>query len=283
MPLLISARNDTSSLTNEGPVPADCHDSDELRARNAELMQENARLLEAVAFRDAFLAIAAHELRNPMTPIVGRVSHLRRMIDKPDFALEKIGKSLEQIEWLISRYVQRATTLLDVSRVNTGRFTFDPALVDVCALIRETAESVRPLAEHMGSPLSLELPSEGLTVQTDRLSLEQIIDNLISNAIKYGAGTPISVSATADVENDVAVIRVRDSGPGIAPTDQLRIFERFERAVRPGEQTTGFGVGLWIVRQLTEAMGGTITVDSEPGRGSAFTINMPLQSAKDHK
>lgn len=262
-------------------MPSDCPCPDELRRRNAELMEENARLLEAIASRDAFLAIAAHELRNPMTPIFGRVSLLRRMIGKSDWSTEKIEKSLEQIEWLISRYVQRATTLLDISRVNTGKFKFDPTLVDVCALIQEVAESVRPLADHSGSNLVLQLRREGLTILSDRLSLEQIIDNLISNAVKYGAGTPILISATADIENNTGVISVRDEGPGIALADQTRIFERFERAVRPGEQATGFGVGLWIVRQLTEAMGGTITVYSQPGLGSAFTITMPLQQAKD--
>lgn len=264
-------------------MPSDCPSLDELRTRNAELMEENARLVEAIASRDAFLAIAAHELRNPMTPIIGRVSLLRHIVGKPDCSADKIEKSLGDIEWLISRYIQRATTLLDISRVNTGNLKLDPALVNVCALIREIAESARPLAEHAGSTLDLQLRPEGLTIFVDRLSLEQIIDNLISNAVKYGGGTPILITATADFENDAAVICVRDNCPGIAPADQSRIFERFERAVRPGEQVTGFGVGLWIVRQLTVAMGGTITVHSEPGVGSAFTITMPLQLAKDTK
>lgn len=264
-------------------MPPNCPSPDELRTRNAELLEENARLREAISSRDAFLAIAAHELRNPMTPIFGRVSLLRHMVGKPDCSADKIEKSLGHIEWLISRYIQRATTLLDIARVTTGHLKFDPVLVKVCPLIREIAESVRPLAEHAGSTLDLQLQPEGLTILGDRLSLEQIIDNLISNAVKYGGGTPILITATADFKNDTAVICVRDNGPGIAPADQSRIFERFERAVRPGEQVTGFGVGLWIVRQLTEAMGGAITVYSEPGMGSAFTITMPLQLAKDTK
>ncbi len=261
---------------------SDYDNAGELRSRNAQLVAENARLMEAVESRDAFLAIVGHELRNPMTPIIGRITVLRHMIGKPDITLAKIGDRLEQLEWLISRYVQRATTLLDISRVNSGKFTFNPKLIDVCALIREVVESVSPIAEHAGSTIALELPSEGMIIHSDRLSLEQIIDNLVSNAIKYGAGTPILISATSHTENAVAVICVSDCGPGIAPIDQARIFERFERAVHLGGQT-GFGVGLWIVRQLTEAMGGTIAVHSDPGAGSTFTLTMPLQSAKETK
>lgn len=263
------------------PVPADCTPAEALVARNAELMEENARLLEAIASRDAFLAIAAHELRNPMTAIVGRVSYLRRLAARRDVSPEKIDNSFELLEWLISRYVQRATTLLDVSRVNTGNFNLNPDLFDVCTLIREVGDSVRPLAEHAGSVLVFELPDNGVTLHTDRLALEQILDNLLSNAIKYGGATPILIRATADDVSNTLAISVRDNGPGIAVADQARIFDRFERAVRPGERAAGFGVGLWIVRQLTQALGGTINVQSEPGAGSTFTIMMPLQQAKD--
>lgn len=262
-------------------MPADAPNLEDLRYQYLALMEENTRLVEALASRDAFLAVAAHELRNPMTPIIGRVGYLRLLIGKPDVSLVKVDESLVQLEWMISRYIQRATVLLDISRANTGKLKFNPVPVDVCELISEVTENVRPLAEHAGSDFDLEFPEQGLIIHSDHLSLEQIIDNLITNAIKYGGGSRILISAAAHSESATAVICVRDEGPGIAPADQIRIFERFERALRPGEKTTGFGVGLWIVRQLTEAMGGTITVQSGPGTGSAFTITMPLQLAKD--
>lgn len=113
----------------------------------------------------------------------------------------------------------------------------------------------------------------------DWLSIEEIIDNLVSNAIKYGPGKPVVVRATADAANGVARITVRDGGPGISAGSQARIFERFERAVPPANHAGGFGVGLWIVRQLTEAMNGTIAMASVPGVGSTFCITLPLKSA----
>lgn len=254
---------------------------EELVLRIAQLEKDNARLQEALTSRDLFLATAAHEMRNPMTAIAGRVGYLRLLIAKGCTPQEKLESNCEQLEWLIARYVQRATTLLDVSRVNTGNFRFIPDWIDVCALVHEVAQSLRPLADNAGSVISLQLPEEGLTLHTDRLSLEQIIDNLLSNAIKYGAGAPIVIQVTVHRQNNAATISVRDKGPGIAAVDQARIFEKFERAVLPGEQAAGFGIGLWIVRQLTDALHGRISVRSAPGMGATFNIMMPLQPAKE--
>ena len=263
-----------------GIVPEDTLDA--LRRHNAELIEANARLTEAVAARDAFLAVAAHELRNPMTPIIGRVQLLRRMIGKPDFQLEKVEQRLDQIEGLITQYVKRATTLLDVSRMTTGKLQLSLVPVNASALVREVTESFQPIAEHAGAVLELDLPDEDLAIIGDRLALEQILDNLVSNAIKYGAGKPIVVSASVEGEKGVARICVRDEGPGISASDQTRIFQRFERAVRPGEQASGFGVGLWIIRQLCDAMGGTIEVTSAPEAGSTFCVTLPLSPIQDH-
>lgn len=258
----------------------DCSHREELAARIAQLERENVSLTEALASRDLFLAVAAHELRNPMTAIAGRVGFLRRLIGKKSSSAEKIEASCDQLEWLIMRYMQRANILLDVARVNTGNFKFIPEVVDVHALMHEVVESLCPLAEHAGCDISFDLQDE-LALHTDRLSLEQIFDNLISNAIKYGSGSRIAIHAFSDQKNGAAYISVRDHGPGIDPADQARIFQRFERAVLPGQRATGFGIGLWVVRQLTEALGGTITVQSEPGLGSTFTIMMPLKLNKD--
>ena len=121
-----------------------------LRRENAELRQEVITLKEAVASRDAFLAVAAHELRNPMTPIVGRVQRMRAMMKRPGVTLEKLDEALVLIEWLIERYVKRATTLLDVSRINSGKMRLADEPVEICQLIRDIAASVAPLAEHAG-------------------------------------------------------------------------------------------------------------------------------------
>ena len=148
--------------------------------------------------------------------------------------------------------------------------------VDVCEAAASVVENFRPLVDHSRSTLALELPDRPVAILGDRLALEQILDNLVSNAIKYGAGKPIVVSVLDDTERGHARIAVRDEGPGISAENQARIFERFERAVKPGDRAGGFGVGLWIVQQLCEAMGGAIEVTSSPGAGSAFSITLPL-------
>ena len=259
------------------------HTDEDIREHNARLIAEVARLTEAVEARDTFLVVAAHELRNPMTPIIGRIQVLARAVRRPDFQVERLVQGLDEIEWLIARYLKRANVLLDVSRITSGKLALDRLPVDVCAIAREIIENFRPLKQNAGSDLTLELPGEPVVVSGDRLAIEEILDNLVSNAIKYGSDTPISLRVGLDEEQHCAVIRVSDSGPGISADDQARIFERFERAVQPGEHLRGFGVGLWIVRQLCQGMEGSVRVDSTPGRGSTFTVALPLWSSKDLK
>ena len=253
---------------------------DPLKQRIAELIDDNARLAEAVAARDALLAVAGHELRNPMTPILGRVEMLKRLVAKPGFEVERVQKSLEQIEWLIGQYMKRATTLLDVSRITSGKLSLNSVPVEVCVLVRQVVENFRPIAEHAGCALATDLPEGKLVVSGDTLALEEIVDNLVSNAIKYGRGKPIKVSAKMESGAEYVILRVSDEGPGISAEDQSRIFERFERAIPQGERKGGFGVGLWIVRQLIEAMGGSIEIISD-GAGSSFCVSIPVQSSGD--
>ena len=248
---------------------------------HADLVEEVALLREAVAARDAFLAVAAHELRNPMTPIVGRVERLRHLLRKPDFRPETLEKSLDQIEWLIAQYVKRATTLLDVSRVTTGQFRLDPAPADVCDLVREVVENFAPVATLAGASLTCRVPDAAIIRMCDRLALEQVLDNLVSNAIKYGAGQPVLISLSHAEPSGSVIMQVHDQGPGISADSQARIFERFERAVRPGQHGGGFGVGLWVVRQLIDTMGGTVTISSRPGEGTTFMVTLPLLKIED--
>jgi two-component system, OmpR family, sensor kinase len=265
-----------------GAAGADQTDQN-IREHNARLIAEVARLTEAVEARDAFLAVAAHELRNPMTPIIGRIQILARAVRRPDFQRERLVQSLEEIEWLITRYLKRANVLLDVSRITSGKLALERLPVDVCEVAREVVENFLPLRQRAGSHLTLDLPCEPIIVSGDRLAIEEILDNLVSNANKYGANKPILLRIGVDEEQHCAVIRVSDSGSGISADDQARIFERFERVVQPGEQLPGFGVGLWIVRQLCQGMEGSVRVDSIPGQGSTFSVALPLQSPKDLK
>jgi two-component system OmpR family sensor kinase len=265
-----------------GAAGAD-HTDQNIREHNARLIAEVARLTEAVEARDTFLVVAAHELRNPMTPIIGRIQILARAARRTDFQRERLVQSLEEIEWLITRYLKRANILLDVSRITSGKLALERLPVDLCEVAREVVANFLPLRQRAGSDLTLDLPYEPIIVSGDRLAIEEILDNLVSNANKYGANKPILLRIGLDEEQHHAVIRVSDSGSGISAGDQARIFERFERVVQPGEQLPGFGVGLWIVRQLCQGMAGSVRVDSTPGQGSTFSVALPLQSSKDLK
>ena len=234
-----------------------------------ELIEAKAQLRA----RDEFLAIAAHELRNPMTPIGAWVELLitqahRQSIHVPP----EILRGLERLEFLVNAYLRRATTLLDVSRINTGNLQLTKAPIDLSSLVRETVSAMIPAAETAGCALHLTV-QDSVSGSFDRTAVEQVIENIVSNAIRYGAGRPINIAFTAD--GNTVCLAVSDQGIGISKADQTRIFEQFQRVA--GNNTAGgFGVGLWITKQLVLAMGGSISVASKPGAGSTFTVTLPL-------
>jgi len=245
------------------------------REDDAELHEQITELREAVSARDAFIAIAAHELRNPMTPIRGQAELLLRKVRRGGCSTDEIEFGLERIEWLINQYMKRASALLDVSRITSGKLSLTPERVQLASVMRASVASLLPLAQHAGSTIELAVP-DSLVGEWDSLAIEQIIDNLVSNAIKYGAGKPITLSAAA--EGRSALIRVRDHGIGIPDEERARIFDRFERAIGSGSHATGFGIGLWLVRQLVEAMDGEVTVDTPAGGGTLFAVKLPRQT-----
>src|ERR1700726_2183666 len=232
-----------------------------------------AELTQAVHARDAFIAIAAHELRNPMTPILGYVEHILSVGRRPESECpEAIVVALERLAGLIVEYIKRATTLLDISRITAGKLRAELSVVDLSRMMRQAVHRHRAGAEHSGCRLepSIECEVSGLL---DQLAVEQIVDNLLSNAVKYGAGEPIEVSLVPNGAE--ARLTVQDHGIGISEEDQARIFGAFERAVTRREQG-GFGIGLWVVRQLVDAMHGEVLVTSRPAEGSTFTVTLPL-------
>jgi signal transduction histidine kinase len=232
-----------------------------------------AELLQAVHARDAFIAIAAHELRNPMTPILGRVEHMVALGRRRDSGYpEAVIVGLERLAGLIGEYISRATTLLEISRITAGKLRAELSLVDLSALVRRAVHRHRMGAEHSSCRLDSTIEND-VSGMLDGLAVEQIVDNLLSNAIKYGAGQPIEVSLVRNCAT--ARLTVRDHGIGISEEDQARIFDVFERAVTRREHG-GFGVGLWVVRQLVDAMGGEVQVTGRPAQGSTFTIILPI-------
>jgi signal transduction histidine kinase len=244
-----------------------------------ELQQRNAELRAAVAARDNFIAVAAHELRNPMTPMIGQIDLLLRGLRAGRYSPEQIEQRLDRVRLVMNQYLKRAATLLDVSRITTGKLVLAPTSFDLADLVRETVETFAAAARHAGTWIHCNAPAP-LLGTWDRLAMEQIIDNLVSNAIKYGAQRPVEICA--EDHEDKVCIRVRDYGPGIPMDARSRIFRRFERAVGPNERRSGFGVGLWVVGQLVNAMGGTIRVDDAAGGGSVFTVTLPRHGEEAH-
>ncbi len=241
-----------------------------------QLQRRIAELTEALAARDAFIAVAAHELRNPMTPMIGQIEFLLTGVKVGKYSTEQIGERLDRIYRSMRHFLKRAAILLDVSRITSGKFKLEPGNCDLSDVVRQVAETFAEAARHAGASIEIDVPAS-LPGSWDRMAVEQIIDNLVSNAIKYGGRNLVVVHAT-QVEGGV-LIKVRDHGPGISARDRSRIFGRFERAVGASERHSGFGVGLWVVGQLVDAMEGTITVDDAQGGGSVFKVTVP-QSAK---
>jgi signal transduction histidine kinase len=171
-------------------------------------------------------------------------------------------RQVDKIEELVSQ-------LLDVSKIAAGRFELERQWIDLGRIVERVVE--RFATNPLGS--TVRLRGDGVRAFLDPFRMEQLVTNLVANAVKYGEGKPVEIELSEADER--AWITVRDHGIGIGSREQARIFERFERAVSPN-QYGGFGLGLWIVRQVVEASGGRVTVTSELGKGSAFTVVVPL-------
>ncbi len=215
-----------------------------------------------------FIALVANELRNPMTPILMQVQRLARLAGGSD---DTLRRNLDRLRLAIDTYMRRATTLLDLTRIAAGRLDLEPAPVDLAGLALAALDRHRAWATIAGSGLNYVGPGEE-TGLWDRVALEQILDNLLSNAIKHGAGAPITLTLSSSA--DKVALSVHDEGAGIPESHRERVFGTFERLVGPDAQP-GIGIGLWVVRQLVEAMGGNIVVASGPEAGSTFTATIP--------
>jgi two-component system OmpR family sensor kinase len=244
------------------------------RVREAALAARVADLEAELRARDDFLAIAAHELRNPMTPISARLELLlARARDMSGDVPAGLVHGLELLEGLVNAYLRRATTLLEVARASSGKLNLQNAEVDLSALIRRVTVNMLPLAEGAGCQVRMNV-EDGVCALCDPMAVEQILENLLSNAIRFGPGRPVEVSFASDGE--FARLSVLDEGVGISDCDRALIFERFHRSGR-AKPNGGFGVGLWVTRQLLRAMQGEISVSSRRRAGSAFTVRFPLR------
>jgi two-component system, NtrC family, sensor kinase len=236
------------------------------------LRREKEAALDAIRARDDFLAIAAHELRTPLATLTLDLETLQNQLrlgqgDNPEVAIDKAVRQTRRLAELVEG-------MLDVSRITTGRLKIGREAVDFSEITAEVVQRFAREANKCGSAITLNTKPSVLGMW-DRLRVDQILTNLVSNAVKYGAGKPIEV--TLDASDSEVKLSVRDHGIGISPADVERIFGRFERAV-PNEKYGGLGLGLYITRKVVEAHGGTIDVASKPGQGSSFTVVLPRLS-----
>ena len=227
---------------------------------------------DALRARDDFLAIAAHELRSPLHALGLRVAALQRLAERGGHA--QLAHELQRTRRSVERYVRRAVTLLDLSRVHAGALRPEPRPVRAAEVVRSVVEDYADEAAFHGASLHADVEVEDLEGRWDAHMIEQILVNLVANAIKYGHGTPVRVGVGLSAPG-LAFFEICDRGPGIAPADRQRIFEKFERAV--AQDSTGFGLGLWIVGRMVAAHGGTIEVADCPGGGALFRVLLPLQ------
>lgn len=244
------------------------------------IAMDNARLFnkanEAIRLRDEFLSISSHELKTPLTSLKLQLQHFSRSLNRGQTEVLEESK-VKNLVTICNRQVNRINSLvedmLDVSRIVNGKLNLNYEEVDLAELVKEVIERYRPLATD--AKCSLEVHTmDKLDSKIDRLRIEQILINLFTNAVKYASGCPIKV-ILSETGGEVE-LKVLDSGPGISPENQKRIFERFERNTSDVGKS-GLGLGLYIAQQIAAAHGGSIHLQSDTGKGSEFTVRFPVR------
>jgi PAS domain S-box-containing protein len=253
----------------------------DLCARQAVEFIENARLYSEVQSssrsKDEFLAVLAHELRNPLAPIRNSL-HILRLSGELTPAGEKIQEVMDR---QVDHLVRMVDDLLEVSRISRGKIELRREPIELATAILNAVETSRPLIDEAGHQLAISIPPQPLTLNADSVRLSQIIANLLNNAAKY-TDPGGQIWLTAQPDDDEVAISIRDTGIGI-PRDKLNnVFDMFAQIQPTGRRTGGgLGIGLTLVKRLTEMHGGRVEVSSAgPGQGSEFTIHLPLEKAQ---
>jgi CheY-like chemotaxis protein len=218
----------------------------------------------------------AHELRNPLAPIRNALEILRRSDGSPD----ELDAATAMMQRQVAQMVRLIDDLLDVSRISRGAIDLQLGRVELASIIHDAVAATGPICDSQGLELAVELPAEPVYLHADPARLAQIVGNLLNNACKF---TPAGgrVELAADVEQDAAVIRVRDTGIGIAPEQLSHIFDMFMQGDASLERSqSGLGIGLTLVKRLVEMHGGSVEATSAGiGRGSEFTVRLPTMHA----
>ena len=252
-------------------------DARERRQYERELQLARRKAEDALALRNQFLSLASHELRTPLTTVLGYIELLQRRVSKDNTLNERDQRTLQLIANQTQRLNKMIMSLLDISRIETGQLSIEPAPLDVCVLVKRIVDDVRAtLGERH---IEMLCPIHPCVIQGDELRLEQVFQNLVQNAVKYSPQhAPIGV-VVRQYEGQVRVA-VEDRGIGIPQAALPSLFQRFYRAdnVDP-TRISGLGIGLFVVKQIVELHGGEVMVESVEGKGSTFTVSLPLNDA----
>ncbi len=229
-----------------------------------------AEAQEAVRLRDEFLSIASHELRTPLTALMLQVRSLRDLVGEAD---SKIAQRAQRMERSVVRLRDLIDALMDVSRIASGRLSLKRTRSDLVAMTQEVVDRLAERASAAGCELVYAKETPSAWGAWDPLRIEQVITNVLENALKYGSGKPVRV--TVGATDQQATVRVIDGGPGFPEQDRERIFKRFERAAS-ARNYGGLGLGLYVSKQIVSAHEGTISAKNESSGGACFTIILPM-------
>jgi PAS domain S-box-containing protein len=249
-------------------------DARDRRKYERELQLARKEAEKALHLRDQFLALAAHELKTPLTSMLGNLQLLQRRVAQEQSLSARDQRTLEIIADQTKRLNRMILALFDISRIEAGQLSIERGRVDVCALVNRVVDEAQPTL--YGRVIEVQSSVQSAVIHGDEMRLEQVFQNLIQNALKYSPpAAPVWV-AVRDCGAGVCV-EVRDQGIGI-PQDALpQLFERFYRAANVQEgRAGGIGIGLYVVKEIVELHGGYVTVQSTEGQGSTFTVYLPL-------
>ena len=243
----------------------------------ASLQAKLAELEELSSVQRQFVSDVSHELRTPLSTIKMAADLLFESRNELDAAG---GRSAELLQSQLERFEELLVDLLEISRYDAGAATLEPDLVDVCDLVRRSADDAQQLAERKGSRIEFRLPATGCFAEVDRRRVERILRNILVNAVEHGEGKDVVV--TADIDSAAVAVSVRDYGVGLRPGEQQRVFERFWRADPARARTTG-GTGLGLAISLEDARlhGGWLQAWGERGKGSVFRLTLPRVVGQD--
>ncbi|TFW22294.1 hybrid sensor histidine kinase/response regulator [Duganella callida] len=244
----------------------------------SELNAAQAQLQRALAMRDEFMSMVSHEMRTPLNTLYLETQLRKMQLERGNMAAfgpEQLQRMVARDDRQIQSIIRLIDDMLDVSRIRSGKLSLRPGWVELSGLLRRVVHDLTPQATTAGTAISLDAATP-VSGWWDEFRIEQIVVNLLTNAMRYGCQNPVHVSLT--VAPDWARIDVRDCGPGIAPEHQEKIFEPYERGVGT-DAPAGLGLGLYISRQLAEVHEGSLTLQSKPGEGSVFSLTLPRRDA----